>query len=93
VSGFLGPPSADFAARQIMAEKEMGDEKCYRYFNVERRFFVPLWAERVIGKRLAFPINNVFGRSTVRGMSSQGRQATPPRRRLTEDMSHVGLSY
>ncbi len=66
VLGCVGLPWAtfcgDFVARQVLAEKETGDEKYYRYFDANRRFLVPIWAEKVIGKRLAFPINNAWAK-------------------------------
>ena len=52
----------DFAARQVLAQSETGDEKYYRYFDVNRKFFVPIWLERLIGKRLAFPLNNAWAK-------------------------------
>ncbi len=66
VLGCVGLPWAtfcgDFAARQVLAEKETGDEKYYAYFDAERKFLVPIWLERAIGKRLAFPINNAWAK-------------------------------
>ncbi len=66
VLGCVGLPWAtfcgDFAARQVLAEKETGDEKYYRYFSVNRKFLIPFWAEKLIGKRLAFPINNAWAK-------------------------------
>ena len=66
VLGCVGLPwatfSGDFVARQVLAEGEAGDAKYYRYFNVNRKFFVPIWLERMIGKRLAFPLNNAWAK-------------------------------
>ncbi len=66
ILGCVGLPWAsfcgDFAARQILADKETGDEKYYRYFDVNRHFFLPLWMEKLVGKRLAFPINNAWAK-------------------------------
>ena len=66
VLGCVGLPWAtfcgDFAARQVLAEGETGDEKYYQYFGADRRFFVPIWLERIIGKRLAFPLNNAWAK-------------------------------
>lgn len=66
VLGCVGLPWAtfcgDFAARQVLAEAETGDEKYYGYFDVNRKFLVPIWLERVIGKRLAFPLNNAWAK-------------------------------
>jgi hypothetical protein len=46
----------------VLAEKETGNEKYYRYFDEGRRFFVPLWLERAVGKRIAFPVNNAWAK-------------------------------
>jgi gamma-glutamylputrescine oxidase len=66
VLGCVGLPWAtfcgDFAARQVLAEKETGDEKYYGYFNVDRKFLVPLWLEKLLGKRLVFPLNNAWAK-------------------------------
>lgn len=66
VLGCVGLPWAtfcgDFAARQVLAENETGDEKYYSYFNADRKFLVPLWLEKMIGKRLAFPLNNAWAK-------------------------------
>jgi len=66
VLGCVGLPWAtfcgDFAARQVLADSETGDEKYYRYFDVNRKFLVPIWLERIIGKRLAFPLNNAWAK-------------------------------
>lgn len=66
VIGCVGLPWAtycgDFAARQVLAESETGDEKYYNYFSVDRKFLVPIWLEKLIGKRLAFPLNNAWAK-------------------------------
>ena len=66
VLGCVGLPWAtfcgDFAARQVLAEAETGDEKYYRYFDVDRKFLVPIWLEKITGKRLAFPLNNAWAK-------------------------------
>ena len=66
VLGCVGLPWAtfcgDFAARQVLAEKETGDEKYYNYFSVNRRFLVPIWLEKILGKRIAFPLNNAWAK-------------------------------
>ena len=66
ILGCVGLPWAtfcgDFAARQVLAESVTGDEKYYQYFNANRKFLVPIWLEKVIGKRLAFPINNAWAK-------------------------------
>ena len=74
VLGCVGLPWAtfcgDFAARQVLAEAETGDEKYYRYFNVNRKFLVPIWLEKIIGKRLAFPLNNAWAKYYQRDAGS-----------------------
>jgi len=66
VLGCVGLPWAtfcgDFAARQVLAERETGDEKYYKYFDVGRSFAVPIWLEKIVGKRVAFPINNAWAK-------------------------------
>jgi gamma-glutamylputrescine oxidase len=81
VLGCVGLPWAtfcgDFAARQVLAERETGDEKYYRYFDVNRRFLVPIWLERIMGKRLAFPLNNAWAKyyqRDVKGPDSAKRK-------------------
>jgi len=64
--GAKGRPRAtfrgDFAARQVLAEREDADEKYYPCFDVLRKFLVPIWLERVVGKRLAFPLNTAWAK-------------------------------
>jgi gamma-glutamylputrescine oxidase len=75
VLGCVGLPWAtfcgDFAARQILADRLTGDEKYYRYFDVNRRFLVPIWAEKIIGKRLAFPLNNAWAKYRQRDVKGE----------------------
>ncbi len=74
VLGCVGLPWAtfcgDFVARQVLAKSETGDEKYYRYFDVNRKFLVPIWLEKVIGKRLAFPLNNAWAKYRQRDAKS-----------------------
>ena len=62
VLGCVGLPWAtfcgDFVARQVLAEKETGDEKYYGYFDVNRRFLIPIRQQNIMGHRLAFPLYN-----------------------------------
>jgi len=66
VLGCVGLPWAtfcgDFAARQALAQAETGDGRYFGYFDVNRRFLVPIWLEKIMGKRLAFPLNNAWGK-------------------------------
>ena len=75
VLGCVGLPWAtfcgDFAARQILADRLTGDEKYSRYFDVNRRFLVPIWAEKIIGKRLAFPLNNAWAKYRQRDVKGE----------------------
>ena len=82
VFGCVGLPWAtfcgDFAARQVLSQTETGDEKYYGYFDVDRKFLVPIWAERLMGKRLAFPINNAWAKYYQRDVASQ-KSPVPPK--------------
>jgi len=79
VIGCVGLPWAtfcgDFAARQILGDIETTDERYYVYFNVKRKFLVPIWLEKVIGKRLAFPLNNAWAKYFQ--VDAQNGQAHP----------------
>ena len=81
VFGCVGLPWAtfcgDFAARQILAESETGDEKYYGYFDISRRFLVPIWLEKLIGKRLAFPLNNAWAKYYQKDAKTEGSAANP----------------
>ena len=81
VLGCVGLPWAsfcgDFAARQVLAERETGDEKYYRYFDVNRKFLIPLWLERIVGKRLAFPANNAWAKYRQVDAKTGGRDGGP----------------
>lgn len=60
--GCVGLPWAafcgDFVARQVLGSGAAGDETFYAYFAADRRFLIPLWAERLLGKPLVFSLNN-----------------------------------
>lgn len=66
VLGCVGLPWAtfcgDFVARQVMQDSKQEDDKYYRYFNVNRKFLIPIWLEKVIGKRFSFVINNAWAK-------------------------------
>lgn len=66
VLGCVGLPWAtfcgDFAARNVLDDKELDNEKYYRYFSPERKFFLPLWLEQVLGKRIVFTVNNAWAK-------------------------------
>ncbi len=66
VLGCVGLPWAtfcgDFAARNVLDNKELDNEKYYRYFSPDRKFLLPLWLEQILGKRLVFTINNAWAK-------------------------------
>mgnify|MGYP006268410591 FL=1 len=61
VLGCVGLPWAafcgDFAARHVLNEEQQDDQRFYRYFSIDRGFAVPLWAEKILGKRIAYVAN------------------------------------
>jgi gamma-glutamylputrescine oxidase len=75
VIGCVGLPWAtfcgDFVARRLLGEGEMQDQKYYHYFDARRKFLVPIWVEKLIGKRLAFPINNAWAKYYQRDVKSE----------------------
>lgn len=52
----------DFVARQVLAESEKEDERYCQYFSIDRKFLVPLWPEKVLGRRIVFPLNNAWAK-------------------------------
>lgn len=62
VLGCVGLPWAtfcgDFAARHAYDTTACNDHHYYDYFRADRYFLVPIWLEKIIGKQLAFSINN-----------------------------------
>lgn len=66
VLGCVGLPWAtfcgDFAARNVLDNKELDNEKYYRYFSPDRKFLLPLWLEQILGKRLVFTVNNAWAK-------------------------------
>lgn len=66
VLGCVGLPWAtfcgDFAARNVLDDKELDNEKYYRYFSPTRKFFLPLWLEQLLGKRIVFTVNNAWAK-------------------------------
>ncbi|MCC6938534.1 MAG: FAD-binding oxidoreductase [Flavobacteriales bacterium] len=62
VLGCVGLPWAtfcgDLVARQATGRSGPMDETCYHYFRPDRKFLVPLWLERIIGKQIVFSLNN-----------------------------------
>lgn len=78
VLGCVGLPWAtfcgDLAARHVLGTADRAEHRYYRYFDINRRFLVPLWAERLVGKRLAFSLNNAWAkyRQVDRGRPPRG---------------------
>lgn len=64
VLGCVGLPWAAFcgyyAARRLI-DTNFCEEYC-RYLKINRKYFVPHWLQEVIGKMLAFSINNVYSK-------------------------------
>jgi gamma-glutamylputrescine oxidase len=66
VLGCLGLPWAtfcgDFVARHVLNDQTQDDHRFYRYFGIDRGFAVPLWAEMILGKRIAFVLNQAYAK-------------------------------
>lgn len=66
VLGCVGLPWAafcgDFVARHVIDTGSCDDHQYYRYFTVNRPFFLPLWAQRIVSKPLLFSLNNAFAK-------------------------------
>ncbi|HJW19391.1 MAG TPA: FAD-binding oxidoreductase [Candidatus Nitrosotalea sp.] len=66
VLGCVGLPWAtfcgNFAARNVLDNEEPDAEKYYQYFSPNRKFFMPLWLEPILGKRLVFTVNNAWAK-------------------------------
>ncbi|MHB8546945.1 MAG: NAD(P)/FAD-dependent oxidoreductase [Nitrosotalea sp.] len=66
VLGCVGLPwgtfCGDFAARNVLDDKEIDNEKYYRYFSPNRKFLIPLWLEHILGKRMVFTMNNAWAK-------------------------------
>ena len=68
VLGCVGLPWAtfcgDFVAERVLeGNAESPDaRKYYRYFAIDRGFLLPLWAERIFGKRAVFMINTAWAK-------------------------------
>ena len=66
VLGCVGLPWAtfcgDFAARHVLDEEQQDDQRFYRYFSIDRGFAIPLWAEKLLGKRISFVVNQAYAK-------------------------------
>lgn len=64
VLGCVGLPWAsfcgDFAARAALGEADSDERRYYRYFSVRRPFLLPLWLEKIAGKRIVFTLSNAW---------------------------------
>ena len=85
VLGCVGLPWAafcgDFAARHVLDTDAQTDHRYYRYFAPNRPFFLPLGAERVLGKPLVSSLNNCWAKycQVDRGRR-RPRRRVPPKR-------------
>ncbi len=66
VLGCVGLPWAtfcgDFAARHVLSDSTQDDHRFYRYFGIDRGFAIPTWAEKVLGKRISFVVNQAWAK-------------------------------
>ena len=66
VLGCVGLPWAtfcgDFAARNVLDNKELDNEKFYTFFSPNRKFLLPIWLEGLLGKRIVFTVNNAWAK-------------------------------
>ncbi len=66
VLGCVGLPWAtfcgDFAARHVLSDSTQDDHRFYRYFGIDRGFAIPLWAEKLLGKRISFVLNQAYAK-------------------------------
>ncbi len=66
VLGCVGLPWAtfcgDFAARHVLSDSTQDDHRFYRYFSIDRGFAIPLWAEKLMGKRISYVLNQAYAK-------------------------------
>lgn len=62
VMGVVGLPWASFCgsfvAKNVLGTADEDDKKYYEYFSDRRKFFLPTWMEKVVGKSMVFSVNN-----------------------------------
>lgn len=62
VLGCVGLPWAtfcgNFVGRHVLNDKAEDDHKYYRYFSIDRGFLLPVWLEKIFGKKMVFSLNN-----------------------------------
>lgn len=66
VLGCVGLPWAtfcgDFVARHAVGVDNLKDPHYYDYFRKDRKFFIPLWLEGILGKKIVFSLNNAWAK-------------------------------
>ena len=66
VLGCVGLPWAsfcgDFAARHALDREREKDKRFYRYFSPKRKFLLPIWLEKLVGKQLVFSLNTAYAK-------------------------------
>lgn len=66
VLGCVGLPWAafcgDFVGRHALDGEKQTDDILFHYFRPDRRFLMPLWTERLLGKPLVFALNNAWAK-------------------------------
>lgn len=80
VLGCVGLPWAtfcgDLVARMVLGDAQPEEQKYYRYFSNDRGFLVPVWLERVMGKKLVFTLNNWWAKYHQVTRPAQGPRAS-----------------
>jgi gamma-glutamylputrescine oxidase len=66
VLGCVGLPWAafcgDFVGRHALNTETQTDHVFFEYFRPDRRFLMPLWSERLLGKPIVFALNNAWAK-------------------------------
>ncbi|PCI39720.1 MAG: hypothetical protein COB53_02840 [Elusimicrobia bacterium] len=66
VLGCVGLPWAsfcgDFVARHALNTEKENDSRFYKFLSPKRGFLIPLWVERLIGKRIVFSLNTAWAK-------------------------------
>jgi gamma-glutamylputrescine oxidase len=77
VLGCVGLPWAafcgDFAGRHALDTEKQTDHIYFQYFRPDRRFLMPLWSERLLGKPIVFALNNAWAKYYQVDTSSPGK--------------------
>jgi gamma-glutamylputrescine oxidase len=81
VLGCVGLPWATlcgtFVARQIVTPNDPETHDLYYYFNPNRKFFMPLWTEKILGKAIVFSLNNAWAKYYQVEEKNTGAQPLP----------------